>query len=304
VRIDVLHVADCANVERTRARLREALAGVGLTVDIRDVEVATPAEAEQAGMRGSPTILIDGRDPFAVDAAETSLSCRLYHTADGFDGAPTVAQLHEVLVAEAGSAGRPRGAVNDTGRGDAAFQLLAAGFAAIWQGRPVRPAELLDGRGDLASEITAELASQGRAEVDGAGQLTGIHGLTLRTTRHRFVHHQRDHRTWCAFDSVGIPAALGLNATAHTDCPTCGQALIVDIVGGIPRRDGPVVWLPTHSGGNVVAEFCASADLFCSLEHLHDRIDTVRAHGRVASLAAAAGLGRAAWADVAGIDLA
>lgn len=97
VRIDVVHVPDCANLERARARLREALAGAGLTVDVRDVEVATPADAERAGMRGSPTILIDGRDPFAVDAAESSLSCRLYHTADGVDGAPSVAQLLEAL---------------------------------------------------------------------------------------------------------------------------------------------------------------------------------------------------------------
>ncbi len=100
MQIHVLHIPDCANLELARARLREAIAGAGLSADVRDVEVATPAEAKRAGMRGSPTILIDGRDPFAVEAAEASLSCRLYQTADGVDGAPSVAQLLEALVAQ------------------------------------------------------------------------------------------------------------------------------------------------------------------------------------------------------------
>lgn len=97
MQIDVVHVPDCVNLERARARVREALAGAGLTVSVRDVEVATPAEAERAGMRGSPTILIDGHDPFNVEPAEASLSCRLYQTADGLDGAPSVAQLLEAM---------------------------------------------------------------------------------------------------------------------------------------------------------------------------------------------------------------
>lgn len=194
--------------------------------------------------------------------------------------------------------------VNDTSGSNAALQLVTAGFAALWHGHPVRSAELLDGRGDLAMEITAGLASQGRAEVDGDGRLTGIHGLTLRTTRHRFVHDRRTHRTWCAFDAVGIPAALSLDATAHTDCPTCRQTLIIEIVGGIPQGDESVLWLPTPAGENLMAEFCATADLYCSLEHLHRRIDTDRAHGAVAALATAASLGRETWADVAGIDVA
>lgn len=196
----------------------------------------------------------------------------------------------------------PATPASDTHRSDAAHRLVSAGFTALWPGRPVSLSELLDGRDDLATEITAGLAAQGRAEVDRDGRLSGIHGLTLRTTRHRFVHDRRTHHTWCAFDSIGIPAALGLDATAHTDCPTCRQPLVADIVGGIPQRDGPVLWLPTPTGGNLMAEFCAAADLYCSREHLHRRINTDRADGTVVGLAAAASLGRETWADVVGID--
>ncbi|HET6192893.1 MAG TPA: hypothetical protein VFE59_38505, partial [Trebonia sp.] len=48
----------------------------GVSVEYR--VVSTPEEAARYGMQGSPTILIDGRDPFAEPGAAASLSCRLY----------------------------------------------------------------------------------------------------------------------------------------------------------------------------------------------------------------------------------
>lgn len=59
--------------------------------------VASPEDAEAIGFRGSPTILINGADLFADDAAPTGLSCRVYKTDDGLDGAPSKSQLREVL---------------------------------------------------------------------------------------------------------------------------------------------------------------------------------------------------------------
>src|SRR5581483_5403579 len=91
-----------------------------------------------------------------------------------------------------------------------ARELAVAGFAALWHGRAVSPEALLPGRAGEAGRVLAELVGQGRAEVDGAGRVVGVHGLTLRPTRHRFVHRGRPHFTWCAFDAVGIPAALSL----------------------------------------------------------------------------------------------
>jgi hypothetical protein len=50
-------------------------------------------------------------------------------------------------------------------------------------------------------------------------------------------------------------------------------------------------------------EFCATADLYCSTDHLRASIDVDRP-GAVTTLAAAAVLGRDVWADVADVDLA
>ena len=97
VQIDVLTVAGCPNLELVRSRLGQALVATGAVATVREILIETAAAAEQAGMRGSPTILIDGRDPFVGEGERGSLSCRLY-TADGHvSGAPEVARLVEAL---------------------------------------------------------------------------------------------------------------------------------------------------------------------------------------------------------------
>lgn len=46
--------------------------------------VDTDREGERIGFRGSPTILVDGADPFPVDdGAPIGLSCRRYLTPNG-----------------------------------------------------------------------------------------------------------------------------------------------------------------------------------------------------------------------------
>ena len=98
MKVSLLYFEGCPNWRETDGRLREALAQVGrseVTVEYRDV--ATPDEAEAVQFRGSPTVLVDGRDPFAVPGSPVGLSCRLYRTPDGLAGAPTVEQLVEVL---------------------------------------------------------------------------------------------------------------------------------------------------------------------------------------------------------------
>jgi hypothetical protein len=50
-------------------------------------------------MRGSPTILIDGRDAFPGAEELPAWSCRLYATEAGLRGVPTLQQLAEALMA-------------------------------------------------------------------------------------------------------------------------------------------------------------------------------------------------------------
>jgi hypothetical protein len=101
VQIDILHVPDCPNLEVARSRVHAALERARIEAVIREFEVGSIAAAVGTGMSGSPTILIDGSDPFAQVHGSPSVSCRLYRTEQGLDGAPSVEQLTEAVRAAA-----------------------------------------------------------------------------------------------------------------------------------------------------------------------------------------------------------
>jgi hypothetical protein len=92
----VLYTDACPHVELARQRVAEALATTGTEAAVTDELVATQDEAERWGFAGSPTILVDGRDPFPA-TGRPALACRLYATDAGMQGAPSVAQLVAVL---------------------------------------------------------------------------------------------------------------------------------------------------------------------------------------------------------------
>jgi predicted DsbA family dithiol-disulfide isomerase len=98
MRIEVLTVPECPNGPLVERRLAEVLAGRSDVIVERRV-AGTAEQAERYGMRGSPTVLIDGRDPFAAPGAGTSLSCRLYRDEQGgVQGAPSAGQLRAALA--------------------------------------------------------------------------------------------------------------------------------------------------------------------------------------------------------------
>ena len=99
MRIAILYVPGCPNLDLARARVREALDATGVDAAVTETEVATAEAAEQAGMRGSPTILIDGRDRFAGAAEPRALACRLYRTDATLEGAPSVGELVDAVTA-------------------------------------------------------------------------------------------------------------------------------------------------------------------------------------------------------------
>lgn len=92
VEIDLFYVADCPNHVLARDVLERALARTGRTAVVRERVVGSVEEAERLGMRGSPTILIDGRDAFPGADALGAWSCRL-------EGVPTLDQFTAALMA-------------------------------------------------------------------------------------------------------------------------------------------------------------------------------------------------------------
>jgi hypothetical protein len=95
----LLSVPACPNAAVFEERLAVAMAERPGGVMRRRV-IADEQDAAQAGMHGSPTLLIDGVDPFAAPEEAPSLSCRLYRDAAGRpDRAPSVEALRQALAA-------------------------------------------------------------------------------------------------------------------------------------------------------------------------------------------------------------
>jgi len=97
VKVTLRYFDDCPGWRVADERLRTALDEVGAPVRVAYEVVDTSDQAESVGFQGSPTVLIDGRDPFWDPSLQVGLSCRLYDTGDGLEAAPSVAQLAEAL---------------------------------------------------------------------------------------------------------------------------------------------------------------------------------------------------------------
>jgi hypothetical protein len=98
VQVELLYFDGCPNWQVADQRLQEALSLAGrddVTVHRRCVE--TPEQAGELGFIGSPSIRINGRDPFVTGGEQVGLSCRMYPTPAGLRGSPEVEQLVEAL---------------------------------------------------------------------------------------------------------------------------------------------------------------------------------------------------------------
>jgi hypothetical protein len=96
MQVTLLYFDGCPNWRIAHDRLRALQEELGFCLG--SAEVRTPEEAASLGFRGSPTVLVDGADPFAEGDEPTGLACRVYATADGPQGSPTLEQLRAAVT--------------------------------------------------------------------------------------------------------------------------------------------------------------------------------------------------------------
>ncbi|MFE1885252.1 hypothetical protein [Streptomyces diastatochromogenes] len=177
--VEMLTVPDCPNGPVLRERLTLALAG-RTDVELTEHVVDDQAEAERRGMHGSPTLLVDGHDPFAAPGITAGVSCRLYRGTDGrVDGAPSVEELRRVLGTPAtggadraaGRAGQGRLAPVEGGL-RSVQQAVLRSFATT--GTPPGQAELEAATEPFAvpaARVLAELAAEDFLTLDDTGRI-------------------------------------------------------------------------------------------------------------------------------------
>lgn len=97
--VEVLTFAGCPHAEPALELVARVLADTGIAATVRRVDVSNADAAVAERFLGSPTIRVNGRDiePGADMRDQYVLSCRIYRTAHGVQGAPDERWLRAAL---------------------------------------------------------------------------------------------------------------------------------------------------------------------------------------------------------------
>ncbi|MGA5191613.1 organomercurial lyase [Streptomyces griseoincarnatus] len=282
MRITVLTVPDCPNAPVVRERITEALGGREAQVEL--VEVREEAEAARWGMTGSPTVLVDGVDPFAVAGAPASVSCRLYRDEEGRPGgAPSIEALRQVLAGAGvsasvpveeccgddrevldpiGRAGRGRRAPGERGL-RAVHQAVLRHFAAV--GQAPEPADLAAAAAEASRTVADVLAELGREDfltLDADGQIRAAYPFSAVPTPQR-LRLPSGVEAWamCAIDALGVAAMLHQDIAVASSDPVDGRPITVTFTGGSARWEPPeaVVFVGQRAEAGPAATVCCDA---------------------------------------------
>lgn len=98
MQIELLHITECPSWVACLKNLKHALIDLDIDTEIKVTRIESSNIEQHRQFQGSPTILVDGRDLFAVDDFDGALSCRVYKTPDGLRGMPNSQQITEQLL--------------------------------------------------------------------------------------------------------------------------------------------------------------------------------------------------------------
>jgi Alkylmercury lyase len=203
-------------------------------------------------MHGSPTLLIDGVDPFAEAGQAPSMSCRLYRDENGqLSGAPSIGQLRQAIEAapaaadglgdpawldSLGRAGRGRLAPAERGL-RAVHQAVLRSFVHTG-GAPGLSSLARHAAPFEVSRVLAELADGDFVCLDQAGQITAAYPFSELPTRHRVqMSGGAAVFAMCAIDALGVSAMAGLPVVIESADPSTGEPVTVHVDGATSAWD-------------------------------------------------------------------
>lgn len=199
--------------------------------------------------------------------------------------------------------------------------LLARAFHLLLDdGRPVSSARLAQALAcdpDRVEQALVLLDRQGRIRRDHTGAVTGSHGLSVAPTPHELLLEQQPGQerrfwTWCAWDAVGILAALDASGRIRSTSPGSRSPIQLDFDHGQPRNPEPdlVVFFAnidcctsgaeTNDGsgggsGSVIDDWCPMVNFFEHAEAAQAWAAEQRVRGTAVPLAEATDQGKLAW---------
>jgi alkylmercury lyase len=129
--------------------------------------------------------------------------------------------------------------------------LARALLRALAKGEPVGGAAL-----------TAAAERWPNVERDEHGRVVAFSGLSLTPSAHRFTIGSRQMYTWCAWDTLFLPALLNQRARVQSNCPVTGTPVRLTVEqSGVRDVDPEDVWMSfpppgTASTADITGTFC------------------------------------------------
>lgn len=131
-------------------------------------------------------------------------------------------------------------------------------------GKPVTLTQLADAADRSDDAVTAAVGHWHNVAYDDDGAIVAFGGLSLTPTPHSFRVDGRELFTWCAWDTLFLPALLDAPAEIRSRCQVTGVPVAVDVDPARIRRaePGPLwVTFPDPAGtttADIVGSFCCN----------------------------------------------
>ena len=246
-------------------------------------------------MAGSPTLLINGVDPFLHDAPrDCGISCRLYRDENNqIVPAPSAEQLRAALAAASRteephrpevsarsatrkpeslgvvlSAWRTRSVPMDPLE-QAVHRAILRGFANTGQPPSLEQLEKETGANRHAlQDVLGRLHDSDAIRLDTHGMIAVAYPFSSTPTRHQVhIANRIEAHAMCGIDALGIPAMLGEDVRIETTDPTTGDPIAIATTAGQATWSPPtaVAFIGADAGGGPSADSCCEyLNLFTS----------------------------------------
>jgi alkylmercury lyase len=117
--------------------------------------------------------------------------------------------------------------------------LALALLRELARGELVAATALAAAAGRDEADVAAALARWPNVQLDERGRVVAFGGLSLRPTAHRFEVGGRALHTWCAWDTLFLPALLDQPARVRSRCPVTGAEVGLTVEPDGFRKSDP-----------------------------------------------------------------
>lgn len=122
-------------------------------------------------------------------------------------------------------------------------------------------------------EVENILTSWPDLRLNGEGNIEAFAGLSTKETPHQITINSKKLYTWCAWDTLFIPALLGVQAQIQSTCPVTNSSLEFEILGyeliKRPTEQAVLSFVMPSSDfclNNVQSQFCCHIHFFKNIE--------------------------------------